>query len=93
MLGGDNGVVLVPDPRKSKLIIAIRYHDEEIRMQGAAGGCRCASSSGEDGLRSADGGCGGEGGAPYDYAKATILGVSAGEGSAAAGGAGRKNIR
>ncbi len=31
--GGDNGVVLVPgDPEKSKLIIAIRYHDEEIRM-------------------------------------------------------------
>jgi len=31
--GGDNGVVLVPgDPDKSKLIIAIRYHDEEIRM-------------------------------------------------------------
>src|ERR1051325_6797687 len=31
--GGDNGPVLVPgDPEKSKLIIAIRYHDEEIRM-------------------------------------------------------------
>src|SRR5438445_2062422 len=31
--GGENGVVIVPgDPQKSKLIIAIRYHDEEIRM-------------------------------------------------------------
>ncbi|HEV8291656.1 MAG TPA: c-type cytochrome domain-containing protein, partial [Tepidisphaeraceae bacterium] len=31
--GGENGVVIVPgDPEKSKLIIAIRYHDEEIRM-------------------------------------------------------------
>src|SRR5881394_937568 len=31
--GGDNGVVLIPgDAEKSKLIIAIRYHDEEIRM-------------------------------------------------------------
>ena len=31
--GGDNGPVIVAgDPEKSKLIIAIRYHDEEIRM-------------------------------------------------------------
>src|SRR3954469_14528800 len=31
--GGDNGSVLVAgDADKSKLIIAIRYHDEEIRM-------------------------------------------------------------
>src|SRR5688572_24337921 len=31
--GGDSGPVLAPgDPEKSKLIIAIRYHDEEIRM-------------------------------------------------------------
>src|ERR671924_526315 len=31
--GGEGGPVLVPgDPEKSKLIIAIRYHDEEIRM-------------------------------------------------------------
>src|SRR5438876_2451143 len=31
--GGENGPVLVAgDPEKSKLIIAIRYHDEEIRM-------------------------------------------------------------
>src|SRR5438046_5789437 len=31
--GGENGPVLVAgEPEKSKLIIAIRYHDEEIRM-------------------------------------------------------------
>src|SRR3954463_12692738 len=31
--GGDNGqVIRAGDPEKSKLIIAIRYHDEEIRM-------------------------------------------------------------
>jgi hypothetical protein len=33
MKGGDNGPVIVTgDPEKSRLIIAIRYHDEEIRM-------------------------------------------------------------
>src|SRR5258705_8913479 len=31
--GGDNGVVIVPGkPEKSRLITAIAYHDEEIRM-------------------------------------------------------------
>jgi hypothetical protein len=31
--GGENGVVIVPgNPDKSRLITAIRYHDEEIRM-------------------------------------------------------------